>query len=288
MKKEKCKSFMKFPRALIESPDFFGLSSSSKLLLALILDRIGVSENNAEKFTDKYGNLFVVFTIEEISRKLNCSKATATRTLTELYNNGLITKYRDACGKPQKIIVTDLAYSLLEKVCSNDKNDTSVSKKVIPDRYKNDTSVSKKIIPAEVSELGFSYNNNSNNKLSNNKSSIIGFEKTEDEIREQIEYDFLVCDENQKLLDEIVMIISDVVNGTSPTVRVGKDSMPRGLVVARFCKLNSDHIFYVLSNIENSTQKIKHIKAYLITMLYNAPATMESELTAVFSYYHKS
>ncbi len=127
----------------------------------------------------------------------------------------------------------------------------------------------------------------SNNKFSNNNPSIVGFARTEDEIKEQIEYECLVCDENKNLLDEIVMIISDVLNGTSPTVRIGKDDMPRGIVIARFCRLDSEHICYVLSGLENTKSKIKNIKSYLITLLYNAPATMESEVTALFSYYHQ-
>lgn len=283
MKKTEWKSFIKFPRTLIESPDFSDLSVEAKVLLALILDRYGVSEINAERFTDKKGNLYVIYTIEEISEKLGCSHRTASKILKELQNDGLIKKYRDECGKPQKIILTEKASQLKSEDFNKDKKSAYRSEKIAPDKYKKYTSVSKENELTEVSDLSFNYNNNSNNKFSNNKSSIIGFEKTEDEIREQIEYDCIVCDENRELLDEIVMIISDVMSGTSPTVRVGRDDMPRGLAVSRFCRLDAEHILYVLSGIGRSTKKINNIKAYLTTMLYNAPATMEAEAAALFA-----
>ena len=101
--------------------------------------------------------------------------------------------------------------------------------------------------------------NNINININNINHSIIGFERTEDEIREQIEYDCFVCESNQKMIDEIVMIIYDVLNGTSPTVRVGKEEMPRGVVVSRFCKLNSEHIFCVLSKLDSNETKINNI-----------------------------
>lgn len=81
------------------------------------------------------------------------------------------------------------------------------------------------------------------------------------------------------------MIISDVLNGTSPTVRIGKDEMPRGLVISRFCKIDSEHILYVFSQLKTNTSDIRKIKSYLVTMLYNAPATIQSMTEAEFAYH---
>lgn len=63
--------FIKLPRSLIDDPNFSGLSAEAKLLFSLILDRMGVSQINADRFTDKNGNLFVYYTIQEICIKLN-------------------------------------------------------------------------------------------------------------------------------------------------------------------------------------------------------------------------
>ena len=73
--------FIKLPRALIDDPNFSGLSAEAKLLFSLILDRMGVSQINADRFTDKNGNLFVYYTIQEICIKLGCSHGSASTTL---------------------------------------------------------------------------------------------------------------------------------------------------------------------------------------------------------------
>mgnify|MGYP003295856220 CR=1 FL=1 len=163
MKKTEWKSFIKFPRALIESPEFSDLSVEAKVLLALILDRYGVSEINAERFTDKKGNLYVIYTIEEICEKLGCSHKTASKILRELQNDGLIKKYRDECGKPQKIILTGKASQLKSEDYNKDKKFAYRSKKIAPDKYKKYTSASKENELTEVSDLSFNYNNKSNN-----------------------------------------------------------------------------------------------------------------------------
>ena len=117
----------------------------------MILDRTGLSEINADRFTDSYGNIFVVYTINEICEKLGCARAKAVRLLKELQNSGLIEKYRDGCGKPSKIIIAPSALSML---------------KIEPDKYQNQTSGSVKTELREVSESNSIYNKeNNNNKL---------------------------------------------------------------------------------------------------------------------------
>lgn len=174
---------------------------------------------------------------------------------------------------PYRIYITERFSEFLKQEFTSAENDNSRV-------YENRTH--------EFTKQEHSKNNNSNNEFSNNQPSIIGFGRTEEEIKEQIEYDCLVCNSNKGSLDEIVLIISDVINGISPTVRIGKEEFPRGVVISRFCKLDSEHICDVLSSIENSTSKITRMKPYLITMLYNAPATIESSVAADFAYYQKT
>lgn len=262
--------FIRYPRALIDSPLFSHISIEARTLFAMIIDRFCLSAINADRFTDENGDIYVIYTLEQVCEKLGCSNTRTQRIFKELESNGMIIRKRKNRLSPYRIYITDTFYELIKCELTASRNDSSRV-------YKINT--------RDFTECKDSKNNNSNNKISNNHPSIIGFERTEDEIKEQIEYDCLVCESNQKLLDEIVMIISDVLNGTSPTVRIGKDDMPRGIVVARFCKLDSEHIFNLLMNLKNNTNKIKNIKPYLITMLYNAPATTESGVTAEFAYH---
>lgn len=108
--------FIKLPRALIDDPNFSGLSAEAKLLFSLILDRMGVSQINADRFTDKNGNLFVYYTIQEICLKIGCSHGKAVRLVNELEYHGLIFKQRKGCGKPNKIIVLPSVLRILKTV----------------------------------------------------------------------------------------------------------------------------------------------------------------------------
>ena len=260
--------FIRYPRVLIDNPMFSHISIEARTLLAMILDRFCLSTINADKFTDENGEIYVVYTVEEVSEKLGCGNTRTLRIFKELESNGLIIRSRKICCMPYRIYITERFSEYAKQELANAENDNSRIHE---------------IQPREFTKREYSKNNNSNNKFSNNHSSIIGFETTEDEIREQIEYDCLVYDENRKLLDEIVMIMSDVLNGTSPTVRIGRDDMPRSVVNARFSKLNAEHIYNIIDSIENNGNKIKNIKQYLVTMLYNEPATAESLLTAEFA-----
>lgn len=265
---EKKHSFLMCPRDLFENPKYQHISMETKSLFIMILDRCKLSCRNSDKFTDENGAVYAIYTIEEICKKFRCGKNKAVRMLRELESADLIYRKRKLSCMPYRIYVTEEFSEFSKAEFGNSQNGNSR----VPE-----------IKPPELPKREHSNNNKSNNYISNN-SSIIGFGRTEDEIREQIEYDCLVCDEIRKLLDEIVMIISDVLNGTSPTVRVGRDDMPRGVVISRFCKLDSEHILYVISELRNNTQKIRNMKPYLITLLYNAPATMENEATALYSY----
>ncbi|MEE1138721.1 MAG: DUF6017 domain-containing protein [Acutalibacteraceae bacterium] len=264
--------FIRYPRALIDSQMFSHISIEARTLFAMILDRFCLSTINADRFTDDNGEIFIIYTVEEVCEKLGCGNTRALRIFRELETENLIIRKRNNCCMPYRIYITERFSEYAKQELANAENDNSRIHE---------------IQPREFTKREYSKNNNSNNKFSNNHSSIIGFERTEDEIREQIEYEYIVCDANKNLLDEMVMIIFDVLNGTSPTVRVGKDEMPRGTVISRFCKLNSEHIFCVLSKLDSNETKINNIKPYLITMLYNAPATMKSEVTADYAYYQK-
>lgn len=262
--------YFRYPRALTDDPLFRKISIEARTLLAMILDRFSLSTVNADKFTDENGDIYVIYTLEQVCEKLGCSYTRTQRIFKELEENGMIIRKRQNRLSPYRIYVTDSFCELIKREVTTSQNEDSRVYGLSSHDFTKRTD---------------SYNNKSNNNNSNNQSSIIGFERTEDEIREQIEYEYIVCDANKNLLDEMVMIIFDVLNGTSPTVRIGKNDMPRGAVIARFCKLNSEHIYSVFSKLDCNTSKIKNIKQYLIAMLYNAPSTMESELTADFACY---
>lgn len=82
---------------------------------------------------------------------------------------------------------------------------------------------------------------------------------------------------DKEQVKEIAMLITDVLNmPDTGTVRIAKADVPVGIVKARFAELNMFHIEYVLKCISENRQNIGNVKNYLLTALYNAPATIDA------------
>ena len=78
------------------------------------------------------------------------------------------------------------------------------------------------------------------------------------------------------MIDGIRELILDVLSSKRETIIIAGDEKPVSTVKSRFMKLNMEHIKYVIDCMRGNKTKIRSIKQYLLTALYNAPATMES------------
>ena len=101
-------------------------------------------------------------------------------------------------------------------------------------------------------------------------------------ILENIEYDHL-CREFETYredLDEIVELIVETVCARRKTTRIAGADFPHEVVRSRFLKLDSSHIEFVMESLHNNTTEVRNIKQYLLTVLFNAPTTMNNHYTA--------
>ena len=101
-------------------------------------------------------------------------------------------------------------------------------------------------------------------------------------ILENIEYDHL-CREFEiyrEDLDEIVELIVETVCARRKTTRIAGADFPHEVVRSRFLKLDSSHIEFVMECLHNNTTEIRNMKQYLLTVLFNAPTTMNNHYTA--------
>ena len=99
-------------------------------------------------------------------------------------------------------------------------------------------------------------------------------------IEENIEYEIMKDRPDGDRLGEIVEIMLDAVCSTAPTIRINGEDMPQQVVKSRFLKLDSSHIEYVFHAMKECPSNIRNIRAYLLTTLYNAPATMDNFYSA--------
>ena len=107
----------------------------------------------------------------------------------------------------------------------------------------------------------------------------------EDEIKSNIDYDIIVENKqnDKRQIDEIVTLMLDAICSPSATIRINGTDISSVAVRERFLQLDSEHIDYVLFAMERSKPEIRNIRAYLLTALYNAPATMDSYYSALVS-----
>lgn len=105
-------------------------------------------------------------------------------------------------------------------------------------------------------------------------------------ILENIEYRHLVQNNqiDRERLDELVELIVDTVCSARKTIRIAGDDCAAEVVKSRFMKLDSSHIEYVLSSMQENTTYVRNIKKYLLAALYNAPSTISSYYTSLVNH----
>ena len=96
-------SFYQVPKELFNNPYYMSLSLASKVLYGLLLDRLSISIKN--NWTDKDGNIYIVYSRKEVGLKLNLSDKTVTKAFKELKNKKLIREIRTGFKKNNIIYV---------------------------------------------------------------------------------------------------------------------------------------------------------------------------------------
>ena len=207
--------------------------------------------------------MYIYFTLEKVCEVLGCGHDKATKLFYELESYALLRRKKQGFGKPAKLYVLKFY-----EECEN----TAVLNADLPQSD---------VLNIGSTECGFSTGNNTdinNNYISNTNLSISRYDvdATEQRIKEQLEYDILITKVGKETAEEIVLLITDVICGTSETVRIGKSEFPREVVRSRLFKLNCEHIEYVVDCMKENTTDVRNIRSYLLTALYNAPATIDN------------
>ena len=102
-------------------------------------------------------------------------------------------------------------------------------------------------------------------------------------IKENIGYEYLFSDlpYDHDRLEEILELLVETVCSTKKYIRVAGSDYPAEVVRSRLLKLDMEHIKFVFDCLKENTTKIRNIKQYLLTTLYNAPTTIGSYYSAL-------
>lgn len=95
---------------------------------------------------------------------------------------------------------------------------------------------------------------------------------TMEDIKELYEYDCIIVQypKKQTDIDIVFDILYDALNTQKQTIRVNGEDKPRMVVIGKLMKLQSYDIIYAIEKYHEQTERIKNVKAYLLTILYHA------------------
>ena len=288
-------TFYRIPKILITSPHFKKISDSAKLLYGLMLDRMSLSIRNG--WLDDDNRAYIFFTTNDVMEQMCCGTEKATKMLTELDSEkgiGLIERVKQGQGKPAIIYLKkfyeleDTAHSTkLSEIESQDFQES-----------KNKTFENRKSGLSEIESLEFrkskcNYNNINNTDINyiypinqdnyNIQNSdtqteeewIDRYTKTVDEIKKQIDYDYLINHAERDIVDEVVNIMAEVMTVYRPKYKIEGDFIEYNAVVNRFRQITAQKLEICLLAYSRKIQRIKNPKAYWISTLYNVSLTSE-------------
>ena len=99
------------------------------------------------------------------------------------------------------------------------------------------------------------------------------YTKTVDEIKKQIDYDYLINHAECDIVDEVVNIMAEVMTVYRPKYKIEGDFIEYNAVVNRFRQITAQKLEICLLAYSRKIQRIKNPKAYWISTLYNIPLT---------------
>lgn len=264
-------SFYRVPKVLFTREQFKQLSAEAKILYGIMLDKLDLSVKN--KWGDEKGRVYIIYTIEQIMEDMNCADQKATKLLDELEKKcGLIERKRQGLGKPNLIFVknfiTGVEGSMMARIQNRENHDSGAVNITTADYPKS-------------RGINTNHNNTENSDINPIQS---GFDEDgiserneyESYFRESLSIDVLIREnlgEEETILG-ILDLMVDVCCSKRSVIRIAGDDKPLAVVKSRFMKLNVEHIRYVLRCLSENTTRVRNIRQYLLTALYNAPVTI--------------
>lgn len=100
------------------------------------------------------------------------------------------------------------------------------------------------------------------------------YQAFQDLIKENIEYDTLCRIYEKEDVDGIVDLMTDTVCSKRKRIIIAGEPVPLEIAKGRLLKLGQAHIEYVFECMKKNTTKVRNIRQYLLTTLYNAPSTI--------------
>ncbi len=268
-------AFYRIPKLLFTNAYFRDLDALAKTLYGLMLDRMSLSLKN--KWFDELQRAYIYFAQTEAAEMLGCGEDKIRCLFKNLEEYGLIERKKQGQGKPTVIYLKNFASKENENsdpgnigVKTMEISGSRPSENRGQDHGKSDTN-----------NINI---NNTYRVINTNPISSMGQELNDEYnayseiIRENLSLDIMLerYPDEKDIIEGIYDLILETVLCKNPSIWISKNEYPMNLVKSKFLKLNTMHLEYVMDCMKNNTTKIRNIKNYLLSALFNAPTTMGS------------
>lgn len=287
-------SFFRLPKILIRDARFKKISSDAKILYGIMLDRMSLSKEN--KWMDQNNRVYIIFTLKEVMKEFECCQRKAGSLMAELDSKsgiGLIERKRQGLGRPDLIYLKNFI-AVQEDISQKEEKQEQGAVLPLQSGKNLHTRSSTELLLRSGIEIPA--NNTDKNKTERNKTedSIYPIYPTKEKdamdvtevyrriVKENISYETLYSNlpiMQRRMLHEIVELMVEVLAVNRKVLRISGTDYPYQLVKNRFLCIGQDHVEYVLHCLEQTASRIGNIKAYILTTLFNATATMDTYYT---------
>ena len=307
-------TFYRMPKILFVDDYFSAICCEAKVLYGLLLDRATLSKSNnwidelgrvyvffkqteaMEMLNIKKNKVIAIFKeLEDIG--LLIRKKQGQGKPTRLYVLDFSSHTDDENSKTNEVVSDDEEQTSdentkkevkkFEKQTSEIQTSSNDTKKEVK-RFKKQTSKGLKNKPlssnyinkTEMNKTESIYlSSNANQPTSENNENINDrlidrYNNAVNKVKKQIGYGYLIENYEKSTIDLIVSLIADVYVDDS-SISVNNRTIVAEQARIEYSKLTQEHIEFVLESIANTKTRIKNIRTYLQSCLYNAYHTMD-------------
>lgn len=260
------KKFYILEKIFFEDENLKKLSLESKVLYAFLSDRMSLSEKNGWKDDD--GENYIYFTMKDAMELLGVGTNKCVKIFDELEKKGLIKRKKQGFGRPNVIYVYELSKI---KVRTFKKHSSRLLKNKSQDLSKtkyNNTNINN-------TDISYTESISSKEKINDAEEDIAKRKILYESLKNSLNIDILSSKFEKSKLLSLIDIIAEAVLSKKEYLFISGERVPQKSVEERLLSLDETHIEYVLDCMMENTSDVKNIKSYLLTMLYNAPTTID-------------
>ncbi|MFZ3577442.1 replication initiator protein A [Virgibacillus sp. DJP39] len=123
------------PKVFFTNEKYMKMSNDTKIAWSILKDRFSLSVKNG--WYDESGNIFFIFTNDDLKKILNVGNTKLSNIKKELEKNGLLEQKRLGQGKPNKMYIKKpiISESDIYKIKKEEETETPCESNEVPKRY---------------------------------------------------------------------------------------------------------------------------------------------------------